>query len=153
MANQIKIKRGLKANIPRLNEGELGYATNTKELYVGNASGGNTLIGPTSASITTCIPYITKYDSGTHELKKMNYGQFLCMGRGTLKLGKDTSTLSTSIVDPMMLQIVRNSTTGYQYYVNRWTAAFTTGNATGGYPGYYALYMQVPSGMTVYQIY
>lgn len=35
MANIIKIKRGLKTNLPMLARGELGYATDTNELFIG----------------------------------------------------------------------------------------------------------------------
>jgi hypothetical protein len=35
MASTIKIKRGLKENITVLDRGELGYATDTKELFIG----------------------------------------------------------------------------------------------------------------------
>jgi hypothetical protein len=35
MANIIRIKRGAKANLPILSRGELGYATDTKELFIG----------------------------------------------------------------------------------------------------------------------
>lgn len=35
MANLIKIKRGLKEDLPILKRGELGYATNTNELFIG----------------------------------------------------------------------------------------------------------------------
>jgi len=35
MASTIKIKRGLKVNLPILSRGELGYATDTKELFIG----------------------------------------------------------------------------------------------------------------------
>jgi hypothetical protein len=35
----IKVKRGLKANVPTLSDGEFGLATDTKELFIGNSSG------------------------------------------------------------------------------------------------------------------
>ena len=35
MSKKIQIKRGLKVGIPTLDSGELGYATDTKELFVG----------------------------------------------------------------------------------------------------------------------
>ena len=35
MANIIKIKRGTKANLPILARGELAYATDTNELFIG----------------------------------------------------------------------------------------------------------------------
>jgi hypothetical protein len=48
MANLIKIKRGLKANLPTLAVGEFGYCTDTNELFIGTATGNigvNTLNG------------------------------------------------------------------------------------------------------------
>jgi hypothetical protein len=39
MSKTIQIKRGLKAGLPTLAPGELGYTTNTKELYIGTDSG------------------------------------------------------------------------------------------------------------------
>ena len=43
MANTIKIKRGSNANLPSLNEGELAFTTDTKQLYAGTASGNKEL--------------------------------------------------------------------------------------------------------------
>ena len=45
MSKKIQIKRGLKVGIPTLDSGELGYATDTKELFIGTA-GGNELATP-----------------------------------------------------------------------------------------------------------
>lgn len=42
--SKIKIKRGLKANLPILNEGEFAYCTDTKELFIGSV-GGNINVG------------------------------------------------------------------------------------------------------------
>ena len=44
MADTIQIKRGVKAKLPVLPDGELGYCTDTGELYIG-ASGANKLVG------------------------------------------------------------------------------------------------------------
>jgi hypothetical protein len=49
MANDITLKRGLAAGIPALAEGEPGFTTDTKRLYVGSATG-NILIGPYAGS-------------------------------------------------------------------------------------------------------
>ena len=38
MANTIKIKRGTKANLPTLNQGELAFCTDTDEVYIGTGS-------------------------------------------------------------------------------------------------------------------
>lgn len=45
MANKIQIKCGTKALLSILDSAELGYITDNKELFIGNASGGNTRIG------------------------------------------------------------------------------------------------------------
>lgn len=45
----IKIRRGLEANIPVLNDGELGYCTDTKKLYIGAGSSNVLLVAATSA--------------------------------------------------------------------------------------------------------
>ena len=47
MSNIIKIKRGLKANLPTLEVGEMGYCTDTNELFIGTANG-NELINEDS---------------------------------------------------------------------------------------------------------
>lgn len=39
MANQIKVKRGLKTNLPTLALGEIGFTTDTEELYIGGNNG------------------------------------------------------------------------------------------------------------------
>lgn len=44
MAQAIKIRRGLKANLPILQVGEFGYCTDTRELFIGSTEG-NVLIG------------------------------------------------------------------------------------------------------------
>lgn len=40
---KLQIRRGAKANLPTLSEGELGYCTDTKEVYVGSGSGNTQL--------------------------------------------------------------------------------------------------------------
>lgn len=44
MAQTVRIKRGLKANLPVLNQGELGFCTDTKEVYVGDGAA-NVFVG------------------------------------------------------------------------------------------------------------
>lgn len=51
MADIIKIKRGLKENIPQLEEGELGYCTDTNELYIGTSVGNNVKISPDCVNV------------------------------------------------------------------------------------------------------
>ena len=41
MAFKIKLKRGTKANLPTLSDGEPAFTTDEKELYIGSSSSGN----------------------------------------------------------------------------------------------------------------
>jgi hypothetical protein len=41
---QLQIRRGLKANLPTLADGELGWCEDTEQLFVGTASDGNQLV-------------------------------------------------------------------------------------------------------------
>jgi hypothetical protein len=50
MADDILIKRGLKATLPTLKIGELGYCTDSKELFIGTSTG-NDLIQDSAAEI------------------------------------------------------------------------------------------------------
>lgn len=59
MASTILIKRGLKANLPILERGELAYATDTKELFIG------VLAEPTVVGDNVLISDITKNDFDT----------------------------------------------------------------------------------------
>lgn len=43
MANKIQVRRGLRAHLPTLSVGELGFCTDTKELFVGGVSGNITI--------------------------------------------------------------------------------------------------------------
>ena len=47
MANIIRIKRGLKDNLPTLLVGELAFCTDTNELFIGKSTG-NTLVNDLS---------------------------------------------------------------------------------------------------------
>lgn len=39
MANKLKIRRGLKANLPTLSVGEQGLCTDTSEIFIGGSTG------------------------------------------------------------------------------------------------------------------
>jgi hypothetical protein len=48
MGRKIQVRRGTKAELPTLSEGELGYCTDTKELYIGTGTEeGNELLNKT----------------------------------------------------------------------------------------------------------
>lgn len=38
MANTIQLRRGAKTNLPTLNQAEVGYCTDTDEVYIGDGS-------------------------------------------------------------------------------------------------------------------
>lgn len=53
MADKIKIRRGLAADLPQLDSGEFGWSTDTEELWIGNPdgySGGNVLLNALSSA-------------------------------------------------------------------------------------------------------
>lgn len=54
MSQTLKLKRGAKTDLPTLNLGELGYCTDTKELFIGNGIG-NTLLNSMSSISGTGI--------------------------------------------------------------------------------------------------
>jgi hypothetical protein len=56
MSNLIKVKRGTKSSLPTLNVGELGFCSDTNELYIGTASGNVKLAPSSSASGGASIP-------------------------------------------------------------------------------------------------
>lgn len=56
MAKTILIKRGTVANLPNLQEGEFGWATDTKELYVGDGAG-----APVQVSYATVAALLAAY--------------------------------------------------------------------------------------------
>lgn len=62
MATTIKIKRGLKTNLPTLAVGEMGYCTDTNELFIGTDTG-NVLINEGGQATET--PTITEVDNTT----------------------------------------------------------------------------------------
>lgn len=50
MSQTIQIKRGLKADLPILAEGEMGLCTDTRELYIGNGTT-NTIVNASTSYI------------------------------------------------------------------------------------------------------
>ena len=60
MATTIKIKRGLKTNLPTLAVGELGYCTDTNELFIGTSEG-NVLVNEGTQKVGQ--PVITEVDN------------------------------------------------------------------------------------------
>jgi hypothetical protein len=72
----IQIKRGIKANLPALSVGEFAFCTDTKELFIGSATG-NIKVHPTDGSGEATPQYIVKDSwsaSGTHTLSEIMNG-------------------------------------------------------------------------------
>lgn len=68
MANKIQIKRGNKANLPALSDGEFGFCTDTNELYIGNGGTNH------SVALTGGSNFI-RFDDGTMiEWGQKNFG-------------------------------------------------------------------------------
>lgn len=44
MSQTILVRRGLKANLPALSEGEIAFCTDTLEYFIGSANNGNILL-------------------------------------------------------------------------------------------------------------
>jgi hypothetical protein len=54
MSKTIQVKRGTLANLPTLQEGELGFTTDTHAFYIGDSTG-NIQITPTTVAVNaTC---------------------------------------------------------------------------------------------------
>lgn len=108
----------------------------------------------TPPAADSTIRYSKKYEAGTHSLINIRgRKQFLCRGKGTLKFGKNASTFTASVVNPMMLQLKYNATVSYSYSGCTWDSSFVKGDVAGDYPGYDVIYMQVSSGLTLYELY
>lgn len=66
---KILIRRGLKADLPNLAEGELGFCTDTKELFIGSADGNilfsnQSIIDQLSAETVKSVNHITPDENG-----------------------------------------------------------------------------------------
>lgn len=64
MANKIQIKRGLKEDLPQLSAGELGFCTDTEEVFIGN--GEENVNIPVNKSINDMTPTFTQASSRTN---------------------------------------------------------------------------------------
>ena len=87
MADRQQQFRGKKATLPVLLEGELGYCTDTKELYIGSA-GGNVLVG--SGEFAEAIDTLT-----TDMAKKLTANQAASVN--TLDAGADVAAAVSCI--------------------------------------------------------
>lgn len=57
MSNKIQLRRGLLANLPTLDLGEMGFTTDTESVYIGG-SGGNVLLNPNTLTVSGIIQNI-----------------------------------------------------------------------------------------------
>ncbi len=82
MSRTLQLRRGAKASLPTLSLGELGYCTDTKELYIGNGIG-NTRINPLVVlNGATGILIKTGSDSFTNRTIEGNNGILVSNGDG-----------------------------------------------------------------------
>lgn len=116
MPNKILIKRGLKANVPALNAGELALLTDTREVLIGH-SGGNFTVG--KAERDFC--------------RMLNLGVLTVssMTSATLTLNTDTMTTNTNMNTTNGIKITKAG-----FYLLNLTleieGAAATGNAVTG---------------------
>lgn len=93
MANIIKVKRGLKAALPTLNEGELAFTTDTHQVYIGDGTinhevGSGDVAGPASSTDNN----IALFDGATGKIIKDG-------GRGLTHAGTHVTGGGDTIAD------------------------------------------------------
>ena len=116
MAVTIKIKRGTSSNLPALNIGELGFASDTEELYIGSASGNLKIYPPSSGgggvvnlptpiqvalfSNYTLTKAGTQYVVLSRSFSESERGLYLCVGTVLIKGGSaNTAFRATATLD------------------------------------------------------
>ncbi|MCI5534266.1 MAG: hypothetical protein MR440_05780 [Firmicutes bacterium] len=95
---KLQIRRGAKANLPTLSEGELGYCTDTKEVYVGSGSGNTQLAKQTDVQNKAVT--INKIATlGTSWTVKTGYVQQVVAVQGILATDTPIIDLITTTAD------------------------------------------------------
>lgn len=125
MSQKIQMRRGLKANLPTLSSGELGFCTDTKELFIGTDTGNVLLMtGSGGTGVADTIPPVVTISP--------NGGTFKTSQTVTLSASETATiyyTLDNSIPTPSSIQYASSinlgSTTTVKYY-----AIDTAGNAS-----------------------
>jgi lysophospholipase L1-like esterase len=100
---KIRFKRGLEAKLPTLDEGEPGFTTDTKKLFIG-ASDGNvelakqTNLDTTNASVASNTSKIAEHTSTLAALPNVNANAEILSARGTFPLvGDRIASAETSL--------------------------------------------------------
>ena len=116
---KLQIRRGLKANIPTLAEGELGFCTDTKDIYVGDGST-NTLVGgdSLSATIDTKVAKVEGKDLSTNDYTDDDKAKLdgIAESATANTVFTRTGTISKDSWMEMKYQTYMPSTTGTLYY-------------------------------------
>lgn len=95
---KLQIRRGAKSNLPTLSEGELGYCTDTKEVYVGSGSGNTQLAKQTDVQNKAVT--INKIATlGTSWTVKTGYVQQVVAVQGILATDTPIIDLITTTAD------------------------------------------------------
>jgi hypothetical protein len=99
---QINIKRGLKANLPVLAQGEFAFCTDTKELFIGTSGGINTLFGKSEDSLSRELTFDWIIDDDAFGTLKTEeeIRNFLNEDIFSLILGHFSGTLSIELTLP-----------------------------------------------------
>lgn len=100
MANKIKIKRGLFANLPTLDLAEFGFTTDTKKLYIGDGTssikiGGEGVLeaGDNVSSLANDANYVA---SGDNVSELTNDANYLATGDNVSELVNDANYLDNN---------------------------------------------------------
>jgi hypothetical protein len=132
MADKIKIRRGLLADIPVLDEGEMGLVTDRDTVYIGTESNGNILLNPVVANADgyTIDGYLSPTTDNVHGLGTANKRwQSVSVGPGSLHIiAKDTDP-GYAVNSEFSIGI--NSDTGKLQFVNNGNVLFDIDPNTG----------------------
>ena len=132
MSRTLRIKRGVKSTLPSaLSLGELGYCTDTKELYVGNGVA-NTLINPL-ISLNGDTGLLIKTSSETFVTRTIIGGSFVTVTNGDAVSGNPSITVDVKDEDNMASNSDQHLATqqSIKSYVDNSLAGYSTGVQNG----------------------
>ena len=86
MSRKLQVRRGAKGDLPNLAEGEFGWCTDKKELYIGNADGNFELAGKTyvdnsvkdkanTASLSSATLAASSWSEGVYSFEGMFHNE------------------------------------------------------------------------------
>ena len=99
MSRVLKVKRGTKSELPdELSMGELGYCTDTKELYIGNGIG-NTIIDPLIGLNETTGIVVKSSNGSSYIVRSIQEGTGITVSNGDGVSGNPSISINSSEID------------------------------------------------------